>query len=416
MISTDSCDERIDEDLHQESKESDDTVEDCKLEAILALRNVVMKQREKLKESKFRERLHMTQINRLSSSLVQGSEKHSDKSGDSVFTTTSVNRKRVVFFGPSFERSDDVSGLTSTMDDSSAIEEEDIRHLVSSIQEQASQVETAMALDELESIKAEHQTLLRLYANKETEIETMRQQLDDCQQHVSTLELQKELAQAEAAKSKEDLQVCLSHLKEHSYEKEEELVEEDTKKSDWLRTPRRFFPLRSHRSINRSANRQSGSQKPNTVSDKKSNIDSPNNRLLCLACKFGESNHQPDRTLMETPVKSTSDFPYTVTPSPGENDTDLQDYQSEIAIYYKTEAERLQSKLKQSKHDHAQQETTLAQQVYQCEQDNREAVRHFQKQMRQKDIQIAQLRQEVTVSCQRQHGKRRSSSRSMGTF
>jgi hypothetical protein len=386
------------------------SADDSKLEAILALRNVIVKQRAKLSEFKQRERQHVQQINRLVT-VNNEQDRPTDIDAQSVsvssHTNASANRKRVVFFGPSFERSDDLSGLTF-MEDSTTVPE-DIRDLVSSIKEQASQVETAIALDELQSINSEHEALKRRFEKKELEGEAVQQQLDDCYDKVSTLELEKELAQAEATKCKEDLQSCLAHISEQLAAKEDEALEE-MKIVDSRRTSRRFFPLRSRRQSNRPATRNGGFQKLNA--DEGNPSESTGNRLLCLSCKFEEPN-DATHGLIQTQVKSAPYSPAsTMTAFTGQssNETDLQHYQSEVFIYYKTEATRLQATVETLKYEHAQRETALVQQVYQREEDNREAKRQYHKQMRLKDILISQLRQQASIACQRQQGTRRLNS------
>lgn len=83
---------------------------------------------------------------------------------------------------------------------------------VLSIQEQASQVEAAIALSELESARADRDSLTLILETKEIELKTLRKQVKQGKEMVSSLLLEKELAQGEAAKYKEHLQMCFQFM------------------------------------------------------------------------------------------------------------------------------------------------------------------------------------------------------------
>lgn len=175
---------------------------DTKVEAMLALRDVIVKQRERLDDYKARERINRQRIHRLTRSLQ-------DQEMASVPT---VDRNRIVSFGPSFERSDDLGNLTDLDDPTFS---EGIMKAVSSIQERASQVEVAIALDELDSVKSDHKHLKHALEQKELELRALQEKLKQTEEHVATLQLERELAQAEADKYKDDLHACLYHIADH---------------------------------------------------------------------------------------------------------------------------------------------------------------------------------------------------------
>lgn len=83
---------------------------------------------------------------------------------------------------------------------------------VLSIQKQASQVEAAFASTELDSLRADHDRLKQVLENKELELKTLRKQFKQGKEKVSSLQLEKDLAQAEAAKCKEHLQSCIQFI------------------------------------------------------------------------------------------------------------------------------------------------------------------------------------------------------------
>jgi chromosome segregation ATPase len=101
-------------------------------------------------------------------------------------SVTTIDRNRIVSFGPSFERSDDLGNLTDLEDPTFS---EGIMKAVSSIQERASQVEVAIALDELESIKSDHQHLKHALEHKELELRVLHETLKQTEELVSTLQL-----------------------------------------------------------------------------------------------------------------------------------------------------------------------------------------------------------------------------------
>jgi hypothetical protein len=221
------------------SVDSNDFGDDTRLEAIMALRDVVVKQRERIDDYKARERIHKQRIHRLARSL-QNQE---------MASATTVDRSRIVSFGPSFERSDDLGNLTDLEDPEFA---EDIMIAVSSIQERASQVEVAIALDELESVKSDHEHLKCALEHKELELRALQQALKQTEEQVSTLELERELAQAEADKYEDDLNACIRHIDDN------QRVVNDQKLQQILvhrSIAQRFFSILSHRSTGNEASK-----------------------------------------------------------------------------------------------------------------------------------------------------------------
>ncbi|KAI2489932.1 hypothetical protein MHU86_24655 [Fragilaria crotonensis] len=107
-------------------------------------------------------------------------------------------------------------GLHGIADSDDFVIAERIMPAVLSIQEQASQVEAAIALSELESARADHDCLKLLLENKELELNALRKQVKQGKEKVSCLLLEKELAQGEAAKYKEHLRMCIQVMVESS--------------------------------------------------------------------------------------------------------------------------------------------------------------------------------------------------------
>jgi hypothetical protein len=180
--------------------------EDAKLEAILSMHKVICVQQERIEELKSRERTHKLKIQNLAKSLT-----------DQQYLTSSENdttiRHRVVFFGPNVERSDDLMGLAD-MEDTSHLKE--ISQAVANIQEMATRVEAAIALNELDSIKSENIRLEKLLFEKKSEIQELNESLTQSKQRISYLELEKELALAEASVYKENLDLAPCQNKENS--------------------------------------------------------------------------------------------------------------------------------------------------------------------------------------------------------
>ena len=399
--------------------DSSDSSTDSKLGAIVALRNVIVKQRKQMNDYKSRERSHKQNMHRLSMTIQA-------KEMESIIIS---DRKRVVFFGPSFERSDDLSGLTS-LDDSSTVSE-DIRQAVSSIHEQASQVETAMALDELQSIKSEQKHLKQVLEKTKSGMLALQGELQAFQQQVSTLELQKELAQAEATKYKEDLQACVQHMVEnYGVAKNEDPQnsldhrrtprrlfpilsqlssrvvenygvaknEEPQNSLDHRRTPRRLIPILSPISTLSRSPEQKVLQLGTNVEDE---IDYtiPSKKLLCLACKFHQQHKGDDYT--ETLIKASQQAPHVVTPYPqkdeGSNAIEMRQLRSCAAEHYEGEISRLKAQMEQFGRNQAQREKNLVYQLNQMDPANRDVTQQYQKQLRSKDSQIAQLRKEISI-------------------
>ena len=124
-------------------------------------------------------------------------------------SVSSAEQTRRVVNLPDAEWSDDLSGLIDVKD---SVEVETIMLAVLSIQEQASQVEAAFVLTQLDSLKADHDHLKNVLEGKELELKTLRKQLKQGKEKFSSLQLEKDLAQAEAAKRKEQLEVCIQFI------------------------------------------------------------------------------------------------------------------------------------------------------------------------------------------------------------
>ena len=130
-------------------------------------------------------------------------------------------------------------------DDLHGLDDLSIMNAHLSIQEQASQVEAAIAFSELESARADYECLKRILENKDIELKALRKQVKQGKEVLSSLLLEKELAQGEAAKYKENLQMCIQFMVASS---RGETNKEDTTSGNHCRARRDLRSTLSQRS------------------------------------------------------------------------------------------------------------------------------------------------------------------------
>lgn len=406
------------EPMERKGSQDTDSDEDSKIEAIMSLRDLVVKQRVQLSGFQSKEKLYKSKIQHLSMTVQDFENQTEDTS--SVCSGSTTRSRRFVSFGPSFERSDDLSGLTSVGESA-----DEIYEAMSSIKEQASQVETAIALDELESVKLERERLKLQLESSRADVRDMMNELEECRQNMSTLELEKELAQAEATKYRENLQTCMQYIVEKAKQEEEPKISSARGKeaSKSLANRSRGEPKTRHREDPKAQNVRNGARrlfspvrfatkqktaKPKPTKqpmeaiefEKPKESSSVANKLLCLACMIQEQNKDGD-TILETPIKLPHSTRRLVTPSPQEESARL--CHSGRSDRHKAEIAELEIKLEQVQYQKAQKETTMLHQVYRLEQDIQDTAQGHQKQLQMKDGQISKLRKELSILSQQRH-------------
>ena len=189
-----------------------------RMEAILALRDVVMQQRKviiSLKSSRQHLGGPFVDTQRIkeepaswASTISSGSE-----------SIDSSRPRPPSSFGLSHGRTDDevMSALTSEEDesyDSSNVinVRSHIKDVIESIREQALHVDAVIALDKLHTTKTELLTVSNDLKHRSAEVGELKNQLKSLKAQLATLELERDLYHADASRSKADLKECIQYI------------------------------------------------------------------------------------------------------------------------------------------------------------------------------------------------------------
>lgn len=88
----------------------------------------------------------------------------------------------------------------------------DIQAAINEIRKEASQMDIIMALDQLKTIEIELDVTTKALRDRSAEAEDLRSQLEERQERVSCLELERDLYKADASKLREDLKTCVDRM------------------------------------------------------------------------------------------------------------------------------------------------------------------------------------------------------------
>jgi hypothetical protein len=231
--------------------------EDAKVEAIIALRDVIIKQRDLLMESKAKERSLRQHIRRLAA-LLQVKDMQEIRNNS-----------------PSKIRA---KALEQTADSSSP-------GATSTLSSHVTQVETAILKNQVESLQQEASDL-KSELNKSRELnQNLQKDLQSLEEQVSLAQLEAELARAEAFQAKTDLSTCLIHMQ--------------SAETTSLPTPQKNILQRMAASPHayktpRKSNRR----------NQQSEAPSMEPRIMCLACRAKEE--EPPTAPVQSPRTQVS--------------------------------------------------------------------------------------------------------------
>ena len=177
-----------------------------RLKAILALRNLCIKQRETVARLRQKVRDQKERITNLRGQRAQNTlPTDTLEVGES-----SLFRKRAVSFGPTVERTDEQNSILQELGGSTWMENmtQELRNSISSIQEQASEIDSVIALDELLSAKMDLKASSKALEAKDVLIKDLKAQLREKDLHIGSLKMERDLFEADATVAKEQLKVA----------------------------------------------------------------------------------------------------------------------------------------------------------------------------------------------------------------
>lgn len=105
----------------------------------------------------------------------------------------------------------------------------DIQAAINEIRKEASQMDIIMALDQLKTIEIELEVTTKALRDRSAEAEDLRTQLEEREERLSCLELERDLYKADASKLKEDLKTCVDRMFDISANAGSFLFPEETK-------------------------------------------------------------------------------------------------------------------------------------------------------------------------------------------
>ena len=91
-------------------------------------------------------------------------------------------------------------------------ESKEIQEAVNEIQELASRTNLVLALTQIQSLQSDIASLSKRLESKSSEVEDLNQRLDSSQQEIASISLERDLYQADAYKTKKDLQTCVNRM------------------------------------------------------------------------------------------------------------------------------------------------------------------------------------------------------------
>jgi hypothetical protein len=92
------------------------------------------------------------------------------------------------------------------------VTDSEIQDAINEIRKEASQMDAIMALDQLKTIQSELEVATKTLQERSTEAEDLRIQVEEMEERVACLELERDLFKADAAKLKEDLKTCVERM------------------------------------------------------------------------------------------------------------------------------------------------------------------------------------------------------------
>jgi hypothetical protein len=211
---------QADGEAHLEIKECKEELESL-MDAIMALRDVVMQQREVIRSLKAnRHGLGVPFVDTWGMKEKLESQASTNSSESQSTDETDPMPITPFSFGLlSHGRTDDemMSVLTyedgESHDSSNILKGSDhINAVIESIREHASHVDAAIALDRLQTTKKELLTITNKLHNRTAEVRELKNQIRSLEAQLSTLELERDLYQADAARSKGYLKECIQYI------------------------------------------------------------------------------------------------------------------------------------------------------------------------------------------------------------
>lgn len=103
---------------------------------------------------------------------------------------------------------DDIDSTRFSLDGSDS----DIQAAINEIRKEASQIDIIMALDQLKTVEIELEITTRALRDRSAEADQLRFQLEQREERVSCLELERDLYQADASKLRDDLKTCVDRM------------------------------------------------------------------------------------------------------------------------------------------------------------------------------------------------------------
>ena len=105
--------------------------------------------------------------------------------------------------------SEDIDSTTMSSLDGS---DSDIQAAINELRKEASQIDIIMALDSLKTVEAELQVATRALRERAAQAEELREELEQKQERMASLELERDLYKADASKLKDDLKTCVERM------------------------------------------------------------------------------------------------------------------------------------------------------------------------------------------------------------
>ena len=107
----------------------------------------------------------------------------------------------------------------------------DVQRAIREIRKEASRINIMMALDQLQTLQSELKALKKAFQVRSDEADDLRIQLEESEERVSRLELERDLFKADASKMRDDLKTCVERMYDISVLAGESSLEPDKKQA-----------------------------------------------------------------------------------------------------------------------------------------------------------------------------------------
>jgi hypothetical protein len=192
----------------------------------------------------------------------------------------------------------------------------EIQDAINEIRKEASRMDILMALDQVHTVQSELSLVTKALQERSTEAEDLRLQLEESEERMSCLELERDLFKADASKVRDDLETCVARMFDISLVAGQSYLEPDvTRDRPAERQSQEAFRKNEESSSGLKANGRSQKTPKAPVMLKASKRPQPMHSPMTRLAEENEDAHTPSLASIQIKAaRSFEDEPTAVTP------------------------------------------------------------------------------------------------------